>query len=100
VDVEEGLGADVEVRLGEGVEVGLGEGVEVGSGTAIAIGSVDAARAVTCEGPNGVNASATEMARATETAGWPTTVRTRERRAASLFKHFTLGNSIGWPCGD
>ena len=92
------MGAEV----GVGVEVGSGAevGVAVGSGTATAFGVVDAASATTCEGPNGVNARATEIAMVTKRAGWPIAVRTRARGAVSRFKLFTLCDSVGWSCGD
>jgi len=86
-----------EVVLGvdDGVALVVGLGTEVGA--AVAAGGTGAVSAMTFEGPNGISARATETTRATVTAGYATTARTRTWRALSLVKVFTLCNSVGWP---
>ena len=88
------LGVVVVVVLGVVVVVVLGVVVVVAVGAVVSVGVAAAARAMTCEGPNGVRARATAATRATETAGYATTARRRKRRAGPLLLFFT-GNSLG-----
>jgi len=73
--------------MGMGAVVAVAEGVAVA--TAVAVAVAVAARAEICEGPNDVKARATETTRATVTAGYATTARTRTWRALSFFRLFT-----------
>jgi hypothetical protein len=64
-------------------------------GLLFVVGGAVGGRAMTLEGPNGVSARAIETTRATVTAGYATTARTRTWRVLSLFMLFTFGSSVG-----
>jgi len=81
------------VSLVLSVAVALTVGLGVALVVVVAVGVV-VASAMACEGPSGVNKSATETTRATETVGYATTGRKRKWRAMSLFMRFT-GDSLG-----
>jgi hypothetical protein len=87
-------------ELLEDVATGGGGVVTVGAeavvvGLLFVVGGAVGGRAMTLEGPNGVSARAIETTRATVTAGYATTARTRTWRALSLFKLFTFAGSVG-----
>jgi hypothetical protein len=63
-------------------------------GAEVTVGAVEALSAMTLEVPNGVSARATTTARATETAGYATTARSRRLRVGPMLMCFT-GNFLG-----
>jgi len=88
---EPGRGVGLGVEVGSAVVVGLGSDVAVGLGSAVAVArAVEVTSALTWVVPKGVNARAIETTRATVTAGYATTGRTRTWRALSLFRLFNF----------
>jgi hypothetical protein len=83
----------VRILLGLGVEAGVVLEVEVGFGLgAMVVDGLGDASAMTCDALSGFRTRAPATMRATETAGYATTARTRTGRDLSLFMRFTGGS--------